>query len=115
MKNTNTILTVVVIFLVISNLFFGYMLLKPKSPQDFRGGFDRGEFQQMQLTDEQIENVKIFFQNTANLDEIKTYCDNNRMECFYYCREINSNHEICSQLMQGQGRSTSTDPSIKLN
>jgi len=96
MKTSNTILIIIVIVLLASNLFFGYLLLKPRHGSDFRG------FQQMQLTDEQIDNIKTFFQNTQDLNEIKTYCDTNRMECFYYCRNINPSHEICSQLMQGR-------------
>lgn len=99
MKNSNIILAIIITALVISNLFFGYMLLKPKSRPDFRG------FQEMQLTDEQITNVTTFFQNAQDLEEIKNYCTNNRMECFYYCRNINQNHEVCSQLMQRRSNS----------
>ena len=31
--------------------------------------------------------------------EIKNYCDQNMIYCTDYCRNINSTHEICSQLM----------------
>ena len=99
MKNSNTILIVAVVILLISNLFFGYMLLKPKRGPDMRG------FPQMQLTDEQIQEVTSFFNSTTDINEIKDYCDSNRMNCFYYCRSINPDHEICSQLMQGRPNS----------
>ena len=98
MKNTNTFIIVVLILLLISNLFFGYMFFFHKSGPDF----NRGNFQQMQLTDEQIQSITSLFESTSDTNEITDYCNNNRMECFYYCREINPNHEYCSQLMQGR-------------
>jgi len=97
MKN-NTLLIGIVILLLMSNLFFGYMFFfHNNSKQGFRG-----DFPQMQLTDEQIQIVTAFFESTTNINDITTYCDNqeNRMLCFYYCRQINSNHEYCSQLTQ---------------
>jgi len=103
MKN-NTLLIGIVILLLISNLFFGYMFFFHKSGPDF----NRGNFQQMQLTDEQIQSVTSFFENTSDTNEITDYCNNNRMECFYYCRTINPDHEICSQLMQGRPNSQQT-------
>jgi len=104
MKNTNTLLIVVVILLAISNLFFGYMFFFHKSGPNF----NRGDFPQMQLTDEQIQSVTSFFEKTSDTNEITDYCNNNRMECFYYCRTINPDHEICSQLMQGRPDSQQT-------
>jgi len=98
MKNNNTLIIIIVVLLVASNLFFGYMFFfhNNRSGQGFRGNF-----QQMQLSDSQIQNVTSFFESTTDINEITDYCENNRMECFYYCRQINSNHEYCSQLMQG--------------
>lgn len=104
MKNTNTLVIVVLILLVISNLFFGYMFFFHKNGPNF----NRGDFPQMQLTDEQIQSVTSFFENTSDTNEITDYCNNNRMECFYYCRTINPDHEICSQLMQGRPNSQQT-------
>lgn len=106
MKNSNTLLIVAVIILLISNLFFGYMFFFHKSGP----GFNRGNFPQMQLTDEQIQSVTSFFESTTDINEITDYCDNqeNRMLCFYYCRTINPDHEICSQLMQGRPNSQQT-------
>jgi hypothetical protein len=102
MKNSNTILIVAVIILLISNLFFGYMLFFHNN-QGRLG--PRGDFPQMQLTDEQIQEVTSFFNSTTDITEIKDYCDVNRMNCFYYCRTVNPDHEICSQLMQGRPNS----------
>ena len=100
MKN-NTLLIGAVIVLLISNLFFGYMFFfhNNKPGQGFRG-----DFPQMQLSDEQIQSVTSFFESTTDIDKITNYCNDqeNRMLCFYYCREINSAHAYCSQLMQGR-------------
>jgi hypothetical protein len=103
MKNSNTILIIIVGILLASNLFFGYMLFFHKS----KLGFGKG-FQNMQLTEEQINSVKNFFSSTADINEIKNYCDSKKMECFYYCRNINQNHEICSQLMPSRPDSQQT-------
>ena len=102
MKN-NTLLVGIVILLLISNLFFGYMYFfgnNNRSGSGMTGNFVRGNFPQMQLTTNQIQNVTSFFESTTDINKITDYCENNRMECFYYCREINSAHEYCSQLMQ---------------
>jgi hypothetical protein len=100
MKN-NTLLIGIVVLLLISNLFFGYMFFfhNNRPGQGFRG-----DFSQMQLSDSQIQSITSFFESTTDINEITTYCDNqeNRMLCFYYCRQINSDHEYCSQLMQGR-------------
>lgn len=97
MKNQNALLIGVVILLLMGNLFFGYMFFFQKN--QFGSG-TRGDFPQMQLTDKQISDVTAFFESTSNTEDIASYCENNRMGCFYYCREINSNHDYCSQLMQ---------------
>jgi hypothetical protein len=92
MKKNNTILIILVGILVISNLFFGYMLFFHRSrPQGF---------QNVQLTDEQKQSVTSFFSSTTDTTKITDYCNQNRMECFYYCRTINPSNTFCSQLMQ---------------
>ena len=97
---SNTLLIGAVIVLLISNLFFGYMFFFHNNR--LGSGF-KGNFPQMQLSDEQIQSITSFFESTTNIDDITSYCNNqeNRMLCFYYCREINSSHEYCYQLMQG--------------
>ncbi|MBU0959286.1 MAG: hypothetical protein KKB31_05065 [Nanoarchaeota archaeon] len=98
MKN-NTLLIGIVVLLLLSNLFFGYMFFFHSN--DPRQGV-RGDFPQMELSDAQIQSVTSFFEGTTDINEITTYCDNqeNRMLCFYYCRQIDSDHEYCSQLTQ---------------
>lgn len=62
----------------------------------------RGNFQ---IDEETKTKITSFFDSTSNMDEIKSYCEQNRMYCAYYCRNINPNHEICKELgnYTGQG------------
>ncbi len=95
MKKGNLVLIILVGVLITSNLLFGYLLFFNK------GG--RPNFQNppnMELTDEQISEVTSFFKSTTDTTAIKTYCDENRMECFYYCRNVDSTNAYCSQLPQ---------------
>lgn len=62
----------------------------------------RGNFQIDENTKNQITS---FFQGTSDINEIRSYCDQNRMNCFYYCREINPEHEICSEIQMPANRS----------
>lgn len=102
-KNSNLILIVLVVVLLMSNLFFGYMLFFHKSRPNFQG------FQNIQLTDEQKQSVTSFFSSTTDTTKMTDYCSQNRMECFYYCRNINPNNTFCSQLMQRRPDSQTAD------
>ena len=56
----------------------------------------RGNFQ----IDEKTKNeITSFFQSTSDINQINTYCEQNRMYCFYYCKSINPSDEICSQII----------------
>lgn len=88
-KNSNVILIVLVGILLASNLFFGYMLFFHNN---------RPNFQNMQITDAQKQSVTSFFDSTTDTTKLTDYCNQNRMECFYYCRTINPSNSFCSQL-----------------
>jgi hypothetical protein len=107
---TNTLLIGAVIVLLIGDLFFGYMFFfhNNRPGSGFRG---TGNSPQMQLSDGQKQSVTSFFESTTNIDEITSYCDNqeNRMLCFYYCSQVNPDHEYCSQLMQERPNFQGTD------
>jgi len=45
------------------------------------------------------QEVIDFFDNTNDINEIMSYCEQNRMNCFYYCTDINSEHEVCDNIM----------------
>ncbi|VVB83781.1 Uncharacterised protein [uncultured archaeon] len=96
MKKNNLVLIILVGALLISNIFFGYMLFFHKNNPNPNG------FQNMQLTDAQKQSVTSFFESTTDTAKITDYCNQNKMECFYYCREVNSGNTYCSQLMQNR-------------
>ncbi len=100
MKKNNLVLIILVGILLISNLFFGYMLFFHKNTRGF---------QNLQLTDAQKQSVTSFFDSTTDTAKITDYCNQNRMECFYYCRTINPSNSYCSELVKN--RPTSQSPS----
>lgn len=56
----------------------------------------RGNFQLNQI---EINAVTDFFKNNPSSEEITNYCNNNRMNCFYYCRNINTEADYCKSIM----------------
>lgn len=38
------------------------------------------------------------FENNPTKESINNYCTNNRENCMYYCRQINSNNSFCNNL-----------------
>ena len=60
----------------------------------------RGDFQIDKNTQNEIIS---FFESTSDINEINSYCEQNRMYCSYYCRTINPNHEICKNIMNFSG------------
>jgi hypothetical protein len=102
----------IIIFLIIfiMGIIIGYLYYKNhfnKRPDFEKGqGFDLQQNgskkdippQNFQLDESQISELKSFFNSTTNLDDIKNYCLTNPFNCMYYCKEINSSNEICSQI-----------------
>jgi len=59
--------------------------------------------QNFQIDEDTKKQIYFFFENTTDIDEIRSYCENNRINCFYYCKNINQNHVICSELRGPKG------------
>ena len=57
----------------------------------------RGSFQQ--LTQSQIDELNSFFATNPDATSVDSYCQQNRMNCIYYCRTINPSNEMCGQMM----------------
>ena len=72
-----------------------------KSNSNFVG---QGNFQGFQIDDTTKQEIISFFENSENVSEINSYCEQNRMNCFYYCTEINSEHEVCNDIMPADGQ-----------
>jgi len=83
----------------ILGLAAGYIIKSNIPRNNFAGG---GNFQ---IDDKTKNEITSFFESTSDINEIISYCGQNRMYCFYYCREINPNHEICSQIQMPANRS----------
>lgn len=107
MKNSNNLLIVLVALLLLSNMFFGYMFFFHKPKPDFQG-----RMPQIQLSDDEINAIESFFNSNPSAEEITDYCNNNRMNCAYYCMNIDQNNDFCSQMMQQRpGFQPGTTPS----
>ena len=78
---------------LILGTFAGY-IIHDSINRNFMQG--RGNFQ----IDEKTKNeINSFFESTSDINEINSYCEQNRMYCSYYCGNINPNNEICKQIM----------------
>ncbi len=101
MKNQKTILIILVVILITTNVIFGYLVFR--NPRQKMGDFPKG--MAMELSQEEIDSITSFFESTDDLNEIEDYCENNRMNCAYYCMNVDSSNEICSQMGPGGDRS----------
>jgi flagellar basal body-associated protein FliL len=48
------------------------------------------------LDENKIKEVSAVFENAETYENITEYCGSHRMECGYYCRNINPGHEFCN-------------------
>jgi len=60
-------------------------------------GFPGRNFQ-FNLNESQINEINSFFSGNHTSREINSYCEQNRLNCMYYCRNINQNNEICKNM-----------------
>ncbi|MFA5856833.1 MAG: hypothetical protein WC867_05715 [Candidatus Pacearchaeota archaeon] len=86
------IIGIILIVLVIASLSGYYILNKNKR-------FSRGMFQ---INEEDKQEVSAFFENNPTNEEINEYCNNNRQNCFYYCRNINQENLYCIELVNNR-------------
>jgi hypothetical protein len=63
----------------------------------------RGNFNNFQLNETQINELTSFFNSNHTSGEINSYCEQNRMNCMYYCKNINQNNEICKNMTMPPG------------
>lgn len=92
-KSVKITIIVVSILLVVGGAVFGTLYFTGFFAHN--GNFPRRNFQ---LNESQINDMNSFFGSNPSLSEMQTYCTNNRGYCFYYCRNINPNSKICSQI-----------------
>jgi hypothetical protein len=101
-KMANKLLLGIIIGIVIGLIVGGvasYFIFNNRSS---RGNF--GNFRNFQLNETQINEVSSFFSSNPSSADINSYCEQNRMNCLYYCRSINANDAACKNItMMGQG------------
>jgi len=64
-----------------------------KSPRNF------GNFNNFQINEQSKAEVISLFEGNSNNANLTSYCQQNRMNCDYYCRSINPNNEACKEIM----------------
>ncbi len=55
------------------------------------------------LTEEQISEMSAVFVNLDS-EQLNEYCQEKRMECGYYCRMVNPEHEFCENINNFRNR-----------
>ena len=75
--------------------YFSHDLINKSNPK-----MNAGEFE---IDDETKSEVISFFDSNPTNEEVEIYCQENRKNCVYYCTEINSEYEICSQIKSQKG------------
>ncbi len=92
-NNTTTYLIVGLIIGLVFGGLAGYFI----SVHFHKAGLpQRGNFQIDDATKAQITS---FFDGNPTSDQINSYCQQNRMNCAYYCRTINPGNEACKTLI----------------
>jgi len=107
MEKKDSTIAIIILGIVIIALI-GYIFLnnhggENSANKNFRNSPPFGNMQNFSLNDTDKNSTIQFFSNSPNINDSKTYCTENRANCFYYCREINSSNEICSQIMTPRG------------
>ena len=105
MKKGMFVVIIVIIILIIIGITAGYLYYKGF----FNNKQPRFPRQNFQLNESQINEVTSFFNSSPTSEQIQNYCNASRMNCFYYCRNINPENNYCKELVnftQGQGNRT---------
>ncbi|MFA7708271.1 MAG: hypothetical protein WCX73_04955 [Candidatus Pacearchaeota archaeon] len=99
-------IVIFVIIIILIGVIGGYFYYKSNS--DKHSGFDNGARQGSpdsesgqggpQLNETRINEVVSFFNLTSDIEQIKTYCAEDPLNCMYYCSQVNPSHEVCSQI-----------------
>jgi len=106
MKNKTSIICIT-LFIILFVGSIAYFCFSHDSKKGFWGEqFGDNSRQRLQgpgnvsLSEEDKYSTVNFFNSTSSIEEINNYCENNRMNCMYYCREINPQNEVCKKLFE---------------
>jgi hypothetical protein len=90
------IIGIVIVAVVILAVF----LIPRLGVRRFFFGFPRGNFT---LNESKINEVSVVFENGTS-EDVTEYCNEHRIECGYYCRNVNPEHEYCSNFSDLRNR-----------
>ena len=105
-RSSKKLVIALVVIIVLAGVIAGFIYFHNANN---RGKFNhsRGQWQNssrmggnFQLNQTQISDISSFFNSNPSSDQISSYCLNNRGACFYYCRNVNSNLTMCSQMQR---------------
>jgi len=94
MKKGIMILIIVIVVLIIAGGVFGYLY--------FTGAFNnhsRFQNRNFQLNQSEIDKTNAFFDSSPSESDVTSFCNEYRADCFYYCRTVNPQSSICTQMM----------------
>ena len=95
------IIVIVIVVLVVIGAVVGYLYFSGKFNGHARFPGRGGQFnasRNIQLNQSQIDEVTSFFNSNPTQQQITDYCNTNRMNCFYYCMNIDKTNSYCKQL-----------------
>ena len=64
---------------------------------------DRNQME-INLSDEEINNIKDFFESNPNEEEINQYCKDYMFKCMYYCVELGGDLDFCDKSLEAPTR-----------
>jgi hypothetical protein len=99
-KKTKWMVTGLIIGLVLGLIIggIGSYFIHNSTNRNFMQG--RGNFQ---IDDKTKNEITSFFNSTSDINTIISYCGQNRVNCAYYCRNINPNSGICKEITNSSG------------
>jgi hypothetical protein len=101
MKNKKVLIAAISVsaIIIIGVIVYFFFVGKKENNYPNKQFSNRGNFS---FDEEKVNATIKFFANAPSLDQAKTYCENDTAYCFYYCRQVNPNNEICSELNQSR-------------
>jgi hypothetical protein len=92
-KHKKKAIIFIVCFAVLILGVSAYFIFEHSPRRDFRGG----NFQPLNQTTQ--DKITSFFESSPSYSDIENYCKENPVYCMYYCREMNTQESVCSEIM----------------
>lgn len=91
--------------LILVVIGIAYFVIQTGSRQGeaFRGG---GNFS---IDEEKLNQTIDFFAGHPSTDDLRNYCEQNRMNCAYYCRQVDPQNGACEEFNRDRLMGNTTD------